>query len=534
MRASATALVHAMTAQFQSGSNFRRPSEFVMVKKPPDAENFLIPEARLPNVLSIEIDSDIESTAKTFTIVCSNEDGILSPDYREGKYESRRLNYELPFKSPWQNVLLPETEIVIHLGYEPNYLKMLTGSIDEVNISADGRTITITGRSVYKRAMANTIVPESGKSYLIDDKKMNVGLAIKKLLDNVKVPNVIDTSIQEPGTKEPYLVGTRMGVRREYPHDLIGSMVDSTFHALTEDAHGTVRLRTMPNFTRKGKAVYTFDDYIDLKEADFTIDNSEMFNSILIKCGNKANRFKSTQIKEKILRGQHREAEVELPWADTKAKRMYAAKALFNQMAMRWRKMTIGVPAYLPLELLDVVLVRERISQVNWSMHVRGIKTIYTSQGLFQLLELADNTGFKVDKPPIPPPKPPSDLPEFSTDEASVTIEVWDFSREDGDRLNIYFNGDKIKSSVYIRKEPFELKLDLKMGINTIKFVGVSAGKLRTLSARFKVTGKSGNVIFAPGSLPDLEMPRENIVNDFGYYDPAKRPVRYWNINRSK
>lgn len=526
-------LQQAMSSPFQNGKTYRRPSAAVIVECPRDADDFLVPEAWLPDLISVEIDTDIESPGKTFVIVCSNENGILSPDYKFNKYGDVRLFHEVPIPSPWRNVLLPETKLSIHLGYQGNYMRMLTGTIDNVSIDSEGRTITITGRSMYKKALTDTLRP--AKSYVIEDKKMNVGTAVKELLKNVGLSSRVLT-LKEPGSNDPFLVEKQMGVRREHPAELISSMVDSTFTVLIEDQLGIIDMKSVPVFSRKSAAVYTFDDFLEIKESDFEIDDSEIFNAILVKCGEKANRFTSSSIFRNIFYGEsYRETEVEFAWADTYEKRRYVAQALFNQMAMRWRKLSITVPAVLPLELLDVVLARERISQVNWNLHIRGIKYSYTIAGLYQTLELADNTGFRVSNPehlPPPPPPPPSDLPPFTVTDAKLSIEVWDFSREDGDRMNITFNGARLKTNVFIRNKPFTLNLPLKKGPNVLKFVGISAGTLSTLSGRFRVKKADGSILYDAGDLPDLEMPRANILSKSGYYDPNKRPVRTWVITR--
>lgn len=528
------ALQQAMTSPFQNGKDFRRPSAAVIIEKPPGADDFLVTDSWLPDIISIEVDTDIESPGKTFTITCSNENGLMSPDYRYNKYGTVRLFHEIPIPSPWRNVLLPETKLSIHLGYLGNYMRMMTGTIDNVSIDSQGRTIKITGRSMYKKAITDTLRPKG--SYVIEDKNMNVADAVKELLKNVGLESVV-FPLKEPGSNDPFIVTKKIGQRREHPADLITSMVDSTFTVLIEDQLGVIRMKNVPVFDRKSKAVYAFDDSVEIQESDFEIDDSEIFNAILVKCGKEADRFTSSSIYRNIFHNDsYREMEVEIPWADTYEKRRYVAKSLFNQMAMRWRKLSLTVPAVLPLELLDVVLARERVSQVNWNLHIRGIKYTYTSSGLFQTLELADNTGFLVSNPehlPPPPPPPPSDLPPFTVTDSKISIDVWDFSVEDGDRLNIYFNGVRLKRHVFIRNKPFTLNLPLRKGSNVLKFVGVSAGTLSTLSGRFRVHKQDGSILYDAGSLPDLEMPRTNLISQkTGFYDPDKRPVKTWVINR--
>lgn len=548
MKAINKALVHAISSEFQLGShNFRAPIEYVNIKRPALAERFLVDEAKLPNVISIEIEGDLESTARSFVISCSNEDGILSPDYLESRFDKRRLDFELPLDSPWNEVLKSGTELTIHLGYKENYVKMLTGTIDEVSISADGRTITLTGRSEYAKTLKNTVTPAVTDKYLINDTNMNIGSAIKKFLDNAGVKNEIDQHIKEPYSGEEFTIGTKCGLRGEYANDLIQEMAHQTYYALIENAHGVVKSKLLPQFDKKvGKAVAAFDDYIDLTASELVYDASDVYDRILVTCthnkyqivdGKKKSvsvteksRFKSAQIRKEILRTNSRELTIDNSWSTTKSKRKYVAKAKFTEMLLNWQSMTIGLPAHLGLELLDIVTVRERVTQVSKRMYVTGIRTTFSVEGLTQIVKLSDHTKFKTDFDEVEIPEPDFEL---STEQAQLVLYVYDYNVEDIDRLNIYFNGDRLANHLFITNKGYNFTLNLNKGVNTLKFIGITAGRGRTCSCRFKIKNTSGTVIYDTNDLPSIDFPRQNILSEkTGYYIPSKRPSTVWRVNR--
>ncbi|ANB66167.1 hypothetical protein GFC29_3807 (plasmid) [Anoxybacillus sp. B7M1] len=159
---------------------------------------------------------------------------------------------------------------------------------------------------------------------------------------------------------------------------------------------------------------------------------------------------------------------------------------------------------------------------------MRAIRTTWTRDSFFQILELSSNYGYK---PEPPPPPPKSDLPPITVSESRIIINLWDFSVEDNDIVNVYLNGSKILSNFVIKNAKKKITLDLDVGYNTVTFEGVSAGRLKTLSAKMEVTDTKGNILFPSSALPDLEMARTNVTEPSGYY--TKRPKVKWVIYRT-
>jgi hypothetical protein len=525
-------LLQSIVNQFQLAVIDREPNQYVLVRNrffgnSSDPGLMDVEWARLPNVISIEIDETVETPAKSFTIVVANNDGRFSPDYYAGKWPQRYLFGEVP-ESPWARQLFPNTEIAIHLGYGEDVIPYLRGLIDEVTISADGQTLTITGRSMYKKVLTTTIMPPKGKKYFLNDKSVNIGEAVKKLVEGAGVP-CIAPFITVPGSNPPesYTLGVERGERFQTFDDAVRDIVDSLFFTMVEDAQGTITLKPIPRYSQTDDPKMVIDDFLHLKELEYAISDNDLYGTIVIKCGNKADVFHSGFITNQILRGQRREIEYEVPWANTRFKRKLAAQAYFTQMLHRWRKLSIAIPANPALELWDVVSVRERISTVTWRYHIRAIRTTWTRDSFFQILELSSNYGYK---PEPPPPPPKSDLPPISVSESRIIINLWDFAIVDKDIVNVYLNGSKIVGNLTIKSEKKQIVLDLDMGPNVVVFEGVSAGTVNRLTAKMEVTDLNGKILFPNSSLPDLAMNRINVTEPSGYY--TKRPKVKWVIYR--
>jgi copper chaperone CopZ len=526
-------LLQSITSQFQLVANGRHPEQYVLVRNrffgnTSNPGLLDVEWARLPNVISIETDETVETPAKSFTIVLNNKDGRFSPDYYAGKWPQRYLFRGVP-ESPWAGQLFPNTEIQIHLGYGKEVIPKLYGLIDEVTINAENQTVTITGRSMYKKVLTTTIKPEKNQKYFLTDKNLNIGEAVKKLVEGAGV-SCTAPFVTVPGSNPPesYTIGVERGERFQTFDDAVRDIVDSLFFTMIEDAQGKVFLKPIPRYSQTDEPKMVIDDFLHLKELEYTLSDNDLYGTVIIKCGDKADVFYSGFITNHILRGQRREIEYEVPWANTRFKRKLAAQAYFTQMLHRWRKMSIAIPANPALELWDVVSVRERISTVTWRYHIRAIRTTWTQDSFFQILELSSNYGYK---PEPPPPPPKSDLPPVTVNQARVVINIWDFSREDKDIINVYLNGSKILNNFEIKNAKKQIVLDLEYGANVVDFEGVSAGTLRTLSAKMEVVDVSGNIIIPSSSIPDLEMQRTNVTEPSGYY--TKRPKVRWVIYRN-
>ena len=166
----------SVTNTYQIESHDRQPVQYVYVHNRfygTENDVFKVPFGRLPGVISVETNWNVDATAASFTVVCQNKDGLLSPDYYFGK-TPMALALRGHLDSPWRGQLKPNTKIEIHWGYGEYPVRNLTGLIDNVEINAVAQTITIRGRSMSKLLITNTVTPLRGHSLLIPYETMKM------------------------------------------------------------------------------------------------------------------------------------------------------------------------------------------------------------------------------------------------------------------------------------------------------------------------------------------------------------------------
>jgi hypothetical protein len=281
----------------------------------------------------------------------------------------------------------------------------------------------------------------------------------------------------------------------------------------------------IPHYTRQDPADVIFDDGINLTALDYIITDQDVSCAATVKAGNSSASFMSTFLYNDVLLKRYKEEMLEVAWADTYMKKYAVACAYLRLSYDKFRTLNVGVVGDPRLQIWDRVGIRERTSSQTWIWHIKGLQTtISADNGFFQVLDLAVNYDVKLTHPPLP-----SDISPIQVTVPTIRLQVWDFSREDGDVMNIYKDGVKIKSNYEIKNDPINIDIDLNYGDNVITFEGVSCGTLATLSGRLKVMDTSNNILFNSGSLPDLEMARTN-CNSSGIY--SKRPVKTWIVAR--
>lgn len=519
MRYISDRLFQAITNQFQIDSHGRQPMQYVMVKNrfwrqptPPNSD-FNIEWARLPNVISIELDETVESPAKSFSITLENKDGLFAPDYAKNKRPTSFV-WRGNADSSWFRQLYPNTEIQIHLGYGDDIQKVLTGYIDNVRINAEAQTITITGRSKYKKAITNTIFPPKGREFFIERKDINIYHAVKALLEDVGL-EVEGAPVRVPITGEWYETGVRLGKRTQTYDEVAREVVNSLFHTLTENAHGVIRFRHLPQYSRSDPADFIVDDFLHIKELEYELDDVELYGRALVKYDKYASSFISGYIERDILLGQRREIEIEVPWANTPSKRHLAAKTHFTQMLYKWRRSSIAILANPAIELWDIVGIREKVSTATQNYHVRAIRTSFSEAGFFQILEVASNIGFS----PKKTPPPPSDYPAITRKAGKGYFTV---SGTVGDRIALIINGqriDEIKLGT-----SFNIPANLKIGTNIIIIEGISAGPKDGVSANIRFTDSAGKTT----AVQTVNYLREEVDEPTGFY--KVRPRSTWVI----
>lgn len=520
-------MLHSIVNQYQIDSHNRQPVQYVYVHNrfyKEEGDIFGVKMGRLPGVLSIVTDWDTTSVAGTFSITCENEDGQLTPDYHRNKTD---INQGLRghYDSPWKHQLMPNTVIEIHWGYGDYTVQDMTGEIDTVSVDAENQTITITGRSMYKRAMENTITPYTNSPYILPLRTTKMVDALNRLLTYAKL-NFIPMPIKDEQTGEDYAIGGAMGMRGDTYEEIITPLMDSIPFVLQEQPNGDIKLMKLPRFMQEDKALFTFDDYTHINQTEYELDDREKYGTLIVKGGEIMSFYDSTYIYRRILRGHRRELRLDVPHANTAWKRKMAAQSHFIKQLHNWRKLTIGVPANPALQTWDVVRVHERISTAQWNYHVTSINTKFDSSGFYQVLELSSNFGYAQELPP-PPPPPTSDLPTYVAKDSSLSIMYADYGAPDGDIINLYLNGDKILN-LHMLTEPFEeTSLNLKKGDNILIIEGVSAGQSDNLTLSVNLKDKNGQLVYPDHLIVDF--PRSNVDGQSGFYK-GKKPRKTWII----
>lgn len=484
-------------------------------------ENFKVFRGRLPGVISINTHWTTQNTAGTFSIVCENKDGLLSPDYFRFKTDTSQT-FRGHWDSSWPGQLMPNTVMEIHWGYGDDVVREMTCDIDNISVDAEAQTITITGRSMFKRAIDNTVTPYKGHAHIIPASNMLMTDALNRLVSYAKL-KFHPMDITDPATNEHYTVGEPMGMRGDTYDEVIRKIIDTIPYILREEPDGSIKLMKIPKFTHQTEAVFTIDDTTHMKDLEYELNDTDKFGTLIVKGGDRVGYYDSSYIQKHILRGHRRELPIEAPHANTSWKRKMAAQAHFIRQLHNWRKISVGIPANPALQIWDVVRINERISTAQWNYHITSLDTTFDASGFYQILSLSGNFGYMEELPP-PPPPPTGDLPALVVNISKITLKLADYGAPDGDVINVYLNGKKIVVAEMLKEEYTDHDLELKKGVNTIIFEGVSAGQSDDLTALVHVFNGDTPVMKDPMI---VNIPRKNVDGDSGYFKGVK-PRKSW------
>lgn len=135
-------------------------------------------------------------------------------------------------------------------------------------------------------------------------------------------------------------------------------------------------------------------------------------------------------------------------------------------------------------------------------------------------------------EPPIEPPIIPPENPdiEIETPSEKIFIDIWDFSAEDNDTLNIYLNGILIVEQFVSYNTKNRVEIDnLRKGINVLKFEGIRS-ELSDVSCNMNVYEEDGTTpILNKGNVEfSLSLPSPG----GGWLTPPY-PFKEWSIYRN-
>lgn len=523
------ALEQSIANKYQIATHRRAPVQYVYVHNrfygDEKKDKMKVKVARLPGVIEIDTKWAVESPAGSFSIVCENEDGLLTPDYY---YEKFPIHHAMRghLHSPWIGQLDINTKIEIHFGYGDRTLREMTGLIDDVSVNPEDQTITIKGRSMYKRMIDNTCKPAPGYKYTLPKKSSARG-ALERLFKYAGVEVYDPKHIYEPHTGKWYTVDGEQGKRSQNYDEVARKITDTTNHSIFENQYGRVTWFETPAFYQEQKAVYTIDGERVITEMEYSHNDTKLFGTVLVGQGEEKKGytpFSNKYIRDQILGGAHKEKKIDVEWADTRSKRKLAAVAEFRRMLYEFKKISVTIPANPALQLYDVVRIDERISTQQFNYHVRSINTTYDENGLFQKLELSSSFGYSGKKPHTPD-KPINVIDTIVVKEDELILQIYDIGLQgDGDMVAVRYNNTVLDPGHFVSKTPKKYPIKLVPGNNHIKFIGISAGRTGNLSFTGQLLKKDGTPI---GSTKTFMFPRDKYADELGFFTGVK-PIRHW------
>lgn len=464
-------------------------------------------------VISVEVQESVEQFASSFTITLSNEEGELSPDNYTGKWPLD-IKFRGHERITYASQLYPNNEIKVYLGYGDELVPFIHGFINDAKMSADGQTIIVSAMTSYKKILHQTI-----KESVLKAPDGNLYDVVKFFFDKAGV-TLHGQKMYVPGTNIEWKIKKFQGTKGQSYDEVIRQLIDTTFHYIKSNPDGSCTLMPIPTFHMDDPADVILDEFVNLTSLEYTVTDQDINSVVTVKCGNFSNTFINRFLLDHVCLGHWREEIIDVPWADTYFKRKAAALANHVQNLHKWRTMNVGIVGDPRLQLWDRVGIREQTSSQTWVFHIKGIQTMISETGFFQVLDLSANYGLEMDIP--------SDLSPIQVNVDTIRLKLWDWDVEDGDLVNIYCNDNLVVKNYKIKNNATYVDIPLMIGNNIIVFEGVRTPK-GILTGRLQVLDTQNHILFDVGSLPDLTFPRTNVNKD-GYY--TKRPSKTWVVAR--
>lgn len=391
----------------------------------------------LDSVQSIEIDDQFEMESREAVITVSNPDGYYSPDFNPYFFPEQYKN------SPWTSyvngffigVISTNAPVRIYLGYGQNLVRVFTGLVDRVDMTAQS-VMTIYCRDMYKKAMEKVLLEEKAypkiinpenpdkvmwlKSAVIHDLVAYAGLiGWRAAEDDLHYPDAIieETYLIEVNQKEGYYVkavpgkegefitekidalptpygwmnpfveeyGKSFGAFQYKVNDCINEVIANTNYRAYCDRYGTFRLEQIE---MNRPVVAEFDEDENLITLSKTIDFSRARSHLVV--WDDEGRYANFVDKELLmeLKSEVRTASISVPWAKSyEAKQMVAERAFFDmkRLSRTLQASIIGNPG---LEVLDRVVVRDKRTTTRSTYIIKGIRTSFGPTGYIQIVDL--------------------------------------------------------------------------------------------------------------------------------------------------
>lgn len=362
----------------------RAPSAIVYIIHPETKEKM-----QVDRIISIDTDRRDDSPAGEFQITVDNSYGWLSPNFGGlAKFPDIIPDRGAGDDSnPWPGVIWPNTKVEIYLGYGSELLRQITGLIDSVNINSQTKTITIKGRTTYKRIIVETVKPPAGKDKIVYKNK-----TVKQIIVDIHNRLMIPIDAQEIfiyGTQTPYMVSELVLERGTNWQSVIDELLRNIYARLWSRHDGASVLRPVREFKQSDREDLVLDEAVNLTNLEYNIDDMDIKNTLTIRYDDKhSSTYVDLFLKDQVCRGQVREDFIDVKYADTEAKRRQAAMGIFRRYKQKLRSITVASVGNPAAELYDVTRIREHISGVTQKYFVRSIRTSFSKAGYFDLMDL--------------------------------------------------------------------------------------------------------------------------------------------------
>ena len=345
-----------------------------------------------PRVLKVDIERRFDMYSAEFEVELDNTWGWLSPHYSFDKFPFLlgEVDRGDPVNNPWgRDIIYPNRKIEIHLGYGDELIKNLTGLIDRVVINAETKTITLTGRDMYKHLIEQTIKDthewkETPAKDIIVELVEELGLEIEA------------EEVLEEGTGEPYVV-PELSTERARAYDYyVAELLETTYSNIHADESGKIKLYHIPEVSQHDREDYVLDEFINLTEAEFTTEDFDIFTNVIIEGPGEENdngngslaSFQNDFLRYTVCMGQHREKVIRVPWADTYNKKKQAARTFFRRKRQSLFAITVGAVGHPGIELYDIARISEHVTTASQKYLTQSIRTTFDENGYFDLIDL--------------------------------------------------------------------------------------------------------------------------------------------------
>lgn len=392
----------------------------------------------LSDIESINIDARYDLRAASATIVLSNPNGRLSPDYNPMKFPERGV-IKSPFVEYYDGdplgVLTENTPIRIYLGYGDNPPRKFTGLIDSVDIDGENHKITIKCTDMMKKLNSYTtykelMFPPNGEtdigwltSSVIHELASIAGLSgwrtvqedlnypdifveetyyvdvnpeegVAMVMDELGNPYAVQLSslAEEDGYLNPNIVINKIIPRGSVLADEIDKLCQDLNYWQRCDVYGTYRC--VPVEFNPLPVAY-FKDTENIITLNKTIDYTNTRNHIIVVGAGEEEHFFDKEL-WRAVNGVRKTMQINVPWADTHGKRRTVAIKAFNDMKMNATTISVAVEGNPYIDLLDTVGIEHANTTTKDSFVIKGIKDSWSSgQGYITYLDLFRYEGSK-------------------------------------------------------------------------------------------------------------------------------------------